>query len=161
MQEHDPSEENAEFANAGHISSKFMLAQRGFRTLHHRLSLALEPMRLTPVQFSVLEQLRGTTDLSVGQLAKNLGCDQTRVSAQIGVLLRRALLELHVERDRRFRRVELTPQGRDLLEVAMQLWESTMNDLSREVGTDAQRVINSLAALSFADSGNAGQRRPE
>jgi DNA-binding MarR family transcriptional regulator len=101
-----------------------LAAQRAARTLARRFDEALRPLGLTNGQFSLLMSLNRPEPASIGAVASLLAMDRTTLTAALKPLERRGLLEAKVDaRDRRGRRLVLTPAGHRLLLAALPIWK--------------------------------------
>ncbi len=105
--------------------------QRASRAVGRRYDDAFRHLELNNWQFTLLAAVEGTEAPSVHELATFLGMDRTTMTRNLAVLQRRDLLSLAQDpRDGRVKRVSLTPQGRDLLLQALDVWRAT-NDTVR------------------------------
>jgi DNA-binding MarR family transcriptional regulator len=124
--------------------------QRAARSLARRFDEALRPAGITQGQFSLLMSLNQPEPPSMGKVAAFLAVDRTTLTANIKPLERRGLLKVMVDgRDRRNRRLQLTPAGHRLLIKAMPIWTRThaeVDRLLRDHDATALRVM--LALLS-------------
>lgn len=101
-----------------------LAAQRTARVLARRFDEALRPLGLTNGQFSLLMSLNRPEPASIGAVASLLAMDRTTLTAALKPLERRGLLEAKVDaRDRRGRRLVLTPAGHRLLLAALPIWK--------------------------------------
>src|SRR6476620_6297451 len=87
--------------------------QRAARALARRFDEALRPAGLTNGQFSLLMSLNRPEPPPLGSVAALLAMDRTTLTANLKPLERRRLVEVSTDpRDRRTRRLRLTPDGR-------------------------------------------------
>ncbi len=99
--------------------------RKAARGLSRRFDAAFQPLGVTSGQFSLLMALNRKEPPSLGSVAALLAMDRTTLTANLKPLERRGLLEIGVDaRDKRSRRLVLTPLGRELLLAALPLWES-------------------------------------
>ncbi|WP_038364601.1 MarR family transcriptional regulator [Bosea sp. UNC402CLCol] len=119
--------------------------QRAARALARRFDEALRPLGLTNGQFSLLMSLNRPEPPSLKPVAELLAMDRTTLTAALKPLERRGLVSIAADpRDRRSRRLSLTPAGLALLSEAVPIWQRTheivdaqLNDpprLRRELG---------------------------
>lgn len=121
--------------------------QRAARVVARRYDEALRPVGLTNGQFSLLISLNRPEAATMGAVAALLAMDRTTLTANLKPLERRRLLRITVDPDdRRGRRLELTPAGRELLMRALPLWASTHAALESIVD-EADRLRSELRAL--------------
>ena len=126
--------------------------QRAARALARRFDEALRPVGLTHGQFSLMMALNRPEPAAIGPLASLLALDRTTLTAALKVLQRRGLAQVAVDpKDRRNRRISLTPEGRSLLAQALPIWEQAHGQAEGLLaGSDADRLREDLKALSAA-----------
>lgn len=127
-----------------------LYVQRAARALARRFDEALRPIGITQGQFSLLMSLNQPEPQPMGKVAAFLAVDRTTLTANIKPLERRGLLKVKVDiRDRRNRRLQLTPEGHRLLIKAMPIWTRTHADVDRLLHDhDANALRVMLALLS-------------
>jgi DNA-binding MarR family transcriptional regulator len=97
--------------------------QRAARALARRFDEALRPLGLTNGQFSLLMSLNRPEPPSLKPVAELLAMDRTTLTAALKPLERRGLVSIAADpRDRRSRRLSLTPAGLELLAAAVPIW---------------------------------------
>src|SRR3954451_10112569 len=97
--------------------------QRAVRAVARQFDEALRPLGLTNGQFSLLMSLNRPEPPTLGSVAALLAMDRTTLTANLKPLERRRLVKLAVDKkDRRSRRLILTPAGRALLSRAFPIW---------------------------------------
>lgn len=107
-----------------------LAAQRAARTLARRFDDALRPHGLTNGQFSLLMSLNRPEPPALGVVASLLAMDRTTLTAAIKPLERRGLLTTQPDaKDRRSRKLALTPAGSELLAEALPTWTATHADI--------------------------------
>ena len=124
--------------------------QRAARALARRFDDALRPVGLTNGQFSLLMSLNRPEPPGIASVANLLAMDRTTLTAALKPLERRGLITIAQDpRDRRGRRLSLTPEGTNLLAAATPIWETTHREVERllEEG-DPDRLRKDLHALS-------------
>jgi len=125
--------------------------QRAARAIARRYDEALRPVGLTNGQFSLLMSLNRPEPPTISSVSKLLAMDRTTLTANIKPLERRGLLRVTVdEADRRSRRLTLTDDGRDILKVALPLWEQAQKDNATILEDSAvpEELLAQLRALS-------------
>src|SRR3954447_22082312 len=91
-------------------------AQRAARALARRFDDALRPAGLTSGQFSLLMSINRPEAPPLGSVATLLAMDRTTLTANLKPLERRGLVDIAMDaKDRRTRRLRLTPAGRAVL----------------------------------------------
>jgi DNA-binding MarR family transcriptional regulator len=124
--------------------------QRAARALARRFDDALRPVGLTSGQFSLLMSLNRPEAPTIGSVAALLAMDRTTLTANLKPLERRGLVKVAVdEKDRRSRRMTLTPAGRKLLVAAFPIWKRTEEEIESLLGRSSpDRLRDDLRALS-------------
>src|ERR671932_2360756 len=124
--------------------------QRAARALARRFDEALRPLGLTNGQFSLLMALNRPEPAGMGAVAALLAMDRTTLTAALTPLQRRGLVGVRPDpKDRRSRRIALTPAGLKLLASAVPIWERTHAAVEESLGgDDPDRLRNGLRALS-------------
>lgn len=109
--------------------------QRAARALARKFDEALRPLDLTNGQFSLLMSLNRPEPPGMGPVAHLLAMDRTTLTAALKPLEKRGLLETVTDsRDRRLRRMRLTPAGHALLASAMPIWTKTHAEVDEALG---------------------------
>ncbi|HEY2860155.1 MAG TPA: MarR family transcriptional regulator [Terracidiphilus sp.] len=122
--------------------------QRAARALARRFDEAFRPFGLTNQQFSLLMSLNRPAPPTMGPVAELLAIDRTTLTAALKPLERRGLVKvLPNPDDGRSRVLKLTAKGRELLERAMPVWESTHAELDEKLEGDAGGLRRALTAL--------------
>jgi DNA-binding MarR family transcriptional regulator len=124
--------------------------KRAARTVGRRYDEALQPVDLTNGQFATLAAIAVFQPLSVQILAEHLSMDRTTLTAALKPLERRALVSVVPDAvDRRGRIINLTDEGKKLLQAATSLWKTVQGRITREMGTASLPVLRAqLAQLS-------------
>ncbi|QRM54647.1 MarR family transcriptional regulator [Sinorhizobium sp. BG8] len=111
-------------------------AQRAARALARRFDDALRPYGLTNGQFSLLMSLNRPEPPGMNPVAALLAMDRTTLTAALKPLERRGLVVVAADpRDKRSRKLKLTPEGVVLLSQALPVWKETHEML--EAGLDS------------------------
>src|ERR1051325_3845459 len=115
--------------------------QRAARAVARRFDNALRPLALTNGQFSLLMSLNRPQPPTIGSVAALLAMDRTTLTACLKPLERRGLLLIAIDKkDKRLRRLMLTPEGAALLAAAVPLWRREHATLDRSIGADRLRA---------------------
>lgn len=123
--------------------------QRAARALARRFDEAFKPFGLTNGQFSLMMSLNRPDAPAMGAVAAFLAMDRTTLTAALKPLARRGLVEVAVDaKDRRSRRMKLTPAGRALLAQAVPIWRLAHAEIDRMLPDGhPDRLRRDLAAL--------------
>lgn len=124
--------------------------QRAARALARRFDEALRPLDLTNGQFSLLMSLNRPEPPGMAPVANLLAMDRTTLTAALKPLEKRGLVEIVGDaRDRRLRRLKLTPTGHSLLGLALPIWTKTHADVDDLLGAGRPaRLREDLSALA-------------
>ncbi|WP_421873865.1 MarR family winged helix-turn-helix transcriptional regulator [Pararhizobium sp.] len=124
--------------------------QRAARALARKFDEALRPLDLTNGQFSLLMSLNRPDPPGMGPVANLLAMDRTTLTAALKPLEKRGLLvTMSDDRDRRLRRMKLTPAGHALLSTAVPIWKRTHADVDDALGEGRpDRLRSDLLALA-------------
>lgn len=130
-------------------------AQRAARALARRFDAAFRPLGLTSGQFSLMMSLNRPEPPAMAEVATLLAVDRTTLTAALKPLARRGLVAVGADRrDRRSRRPELTPAGRELLAEAVAIWEASHGELETDLAPAAAEDLRSgLLRLSAPTEG--------
>lgn len=147
----EPPRETLPVATVHHIRDTCLClaTQRAARALARRFDAALRPFGLTNGQFSLMVALNQAEPPPIGRLAPFLAMDPSTLTAAVKPLERRGLLQVIPDtRDRRSRRLQITPQGVALLRAAIPVWRTTHADLDARIGQSAADALrHGLAQL--------------
>lgn len=127
--------------------------RRAARSLTQQYEEVLRPAGLRATQFTVLQALSQTGEISQGSLGEVLALDSTTLTRTLGIMGRHGWIAQRRGRDRRERLLRLTPGGRVRLERAAPHWEEAQARVRRLLGESrwqaSLRAANQIAqALS-------------
>src|SRR5262249_45157936 len=130
-----------------------LFVQRAARALARRFDETFRPLDLTHGQFSLMMSLNRPSAPVMREVAALLGMDRTTLTAALKSLERRRLVEVRADdRDRRNRRLILTPAGRTLLAAAHPFWKAAHGEIETMLSAPhADRLRASLARLALGD----------
>ena len=112
---------------------------------------ALQPVELKSTQFSLLSTLNHYQDIPLSKLAEYLVMDRTTLTRNLKPLITRGLIESKTELDKRYRIINLTKQGLQLLNEAEPLWQVAQMSLVEKQGADNwSELIDGLTSLAKA-----------
>jgi DNA-binding MarR family transcriptional regulator len=110
--------------------------QRAARDLVRRFEAALKSSGLTAPQFTTLSLIAGNREVTITQLAKQLGTDRTTMTRNLDLLMRKGWVTEASGADARLRIVLLTEAGRLKLDQAMPVWAAFQGRLVASMGED-------------------------
>ena len=129
-------------------------AQRAARGLARRFDEAFRPLGINNGQFSLMISLNRPEPPTLGSVARLLGMDRTTLTAKLKPLERRGWVTVAVDgKDKRGRRLSLTPEGYAVLADAEPIWRATHDavdaDLAGKVpGQGRDALYAGLRALA-------------
>jgi len=110
---------------------------------------------VTSEQFSLLIGIEASTGITVAELAAQSGVDTTTLSRNVQVLEKRKLVR-GTGRGRAGKQLQLTANGRSLLENAVPLWRQARAELATVLGESGLRSAN-RAMRAVADAVGVGK----
>ncbi len=132
-----------------------LFVQRAARALARHFDESLRPLDLTHGQFSLMNALNRPAPPVMGEVAALLGMDRTTLTAALKALERRGLVRVRADnKDKRSRRLILTPAGRALLAKAYPVWKDAHAAIDAKLA-DADRLRADLARLAAGDEAQA------
>lgn len=106
---------------------------------------ALAPIGLSVNQFSILARLNRVGPSSIQKLARLLVMDRSTLGHLLRPLEKRGFVKLEVsERDRRGRKVALTPAGKAAAARARPLWAEAQRSFENTFGNEAALEIRAV-----------------
>jgi DNA-binding MarR family transcriptional regulator len=126
----------------------------------------LRPSGLHATQFTLLQALRYTSEISQKQLAELLEIDSTTLTRTLGPLRRKGWLHTEAGADRRELRLSLTAAGKREYQCALPYWRSAQKGLERALGKEnwnhlVDAAVRTAEAGLESDAKKTGQtRRP-
>jgi len=131
--------------------------RKAARRLGKLYDAVLEPSDLKATQFTLLTQIYDLGNPAMAELAKSLLMDLSAMRHSLGPLIRVGLVRLRVDqRDRRVKRVVLTPAGVAKFKGAMQLWQKAQGRFEQAFGSARAAKLRSelrlLTSEGFKDA---------
>ncbi len=127
-------------------------AQMAARAIARRFDIVLKPAGLTSGQFSLLMSLNRPQPPNLSSVAALLAMDRTTLTANLKPLERRRLVKTMADpKDGRARLLQLTPNGRAVLAVAVPIWRHLHAEIEKEL-SDPDRLRTELNTLSTFDN---------
>ena len=124
-------------------------AQRAARALARRFDTALKPTGLTNQQFSLMMALNRPEPPPMGPVAKLLAMDRTTLTAALKPLSARGWVAIEPDpKDKRGKRLKLTPEGMAVLASALPIWREVHADIEAGMTSDPQALRESLLEVS-------------
>jgi DNA-binding MarR family transcriptional regulator len=125
--------------------------RKAARRLGKFYDAALEPSGLKATQYILVAQIHALGIPTMADLANSLLMDLSATRHSLGPLIRDRLVRLQVDsKDRRVKRVSLTPTGTAKFKEAMRLWRKGQDRFERAFGP--ARAAKLRSELSFLSS---------
>ena len=125
--------------------------RRAARALTQHYEAALRPLGLKATQFTILQALSISREISQGQLGEILAIDSTTLTRTLEIMGRRGWISKQPGKDRRERRISLAKAGEIQLRRAMPLWEKVQAQLRDRLGNerwqDLLKATNNMTSL--------------
>jgi len=131
--------------------------RKAARRLGKLYDAVLEPSGLKATQSILITQIHDLGDPTMAELANSLLMDLSATRHSLDPLIRDRLVRLRVDpRDRRVKRVTLTPTGVAKFKEAIQLWRKAQDRFEKALGPDrAARLRSELSFLASEEFKNA------
>jgi DNA-binding MarR family transcriptional regulator len=110
--------------------------RRASRALSQVYEEALRPLGLRSTQFTILQSLSLTGEVTQGELGRILAMDSTTLTRTLGVMTRRKWIEKGHGEDRREWRIRLSEPGKAQLKRALPQWQKVQTKLRTQLGHD-------------------------
>jgi DNA-binding MarR family transcriptional regulator len=118
--------------------------RRTARALTQLYEEALAPADLRATQFTVLQALSLTGEVSQGRLGQILVMDSTTLTRTLEILIRHGWIAKRPGKDRRERRLQLAKPGLAKLERALPYWHKAQAKLRAQLGNERWDALFSL-----------------
>ena len=125
--------------------------RRASRALTQLYDGALRPVGLRATQFTILQVLSRTGEVSQGKLGRILAMDSTTLTRTLRIMGREGWIAERRGEDRRERWLRLAKAGRDRFSRALPPWEKAQAQLERQLGNkrwhDLLKLTNEVTTL--------------
>lgn len=109
--------------------------RRASRVVTQLYEEAYRPLGLTAPQYTVMAVLTAFGEMTHSRLGELLATDATTLTRTLQLMRRRGWLSTATGKDRRERRISLTPEGSALFEQAKPIWQQVQTRLQQAYGT--------------------------
>ena len=110
--------------------------RRTARALSQLYDEAVQPLGLKTTQFTILQALSLTGEVSQGRLGEILALDSTTLTRTLAIMKRRKWVAMRHGRDGRERLMSLSTAGRRQLELASPAWQAVQDRLRSQLGDE-------------------------
>jgi DNA-binding MarR family transcriptional regulator len=118
--------------------------RRTTRAVTHLYEEALRPLGLRATQFTILQALERTGEITQGELGDLLATDSTTLTRTLQIMGRNGWVAERPGDDRRERWLRLAKAGRALLIRATPAWEKTQSRLAQKLGEGSWHTLFTL-----------------
>jgi len=108
--------------------------RRATRALTQHYEEALRPLGLKGTQFTLLQALSLTGEVSQGKLGEILAIDSTTLTRTLAIMMRQGWIVSRPGEDRRERLLSLSKAGRAEYKRALPHWEKVQQELRAQFG---------------------------
>ena len=117
--------------------------RRVSRALTQVYEEALRPLGLRATQFTVLQALSLTGEVTQGEIGRILALDSTTLTRTLGIMSRRGWISKRRGKDRREWRLRLSKRGEIQLERGTRYWEKAQAQVRSKLGSERwDRLLN-------------------
>jgi DNA-binding MarR family transcriptional regulator len=110
--------------------------RRASRALTQHYEDAMRPLGLRGTQFTILQALSRTGEVTQGKLGEILAMDSTTLTRTLEIMSERGWVVKSPGKDRRERRLRLARAGEELFRRALPHWEKVQSDLRHRMGSE-------------------------
>ena len=118
--------------------------RRSTRAVTQLYDQALRPLGLRATQFTILQVLERTGEITQGELGELLATDSTTLTRTLKIMRRNGWIAERRGQDRRQRRLRLAKAGRAQLVRATPAWEGLQSNLARTLGERPWKALFTL-----------------
>jgi len=137
--------------------------RRAARAVTQFYEAELRPTGLSSSQFTILQALSITGDVTQGRLGEILTMDSTSLTRTLAIMSRQGWLEKRRGTDRREWQIRLSKAGEKQLSTALPYWEKAQTLLRQQLGrsqsSELTRLVNlatnAVAEMAASKSGDA------
>ena len=118
--------------------------RRAARALTQVYERELRPLGLRSTQFTILQVISRTGELTQRKLGEILAMDSTSLTRTLGVMLREGWITERRGEDRRERWIGMSRAGRKKFSTALPVWERVQAKLRKQVGPQSWNDLMQL-----------------
>ena len=115
--------------------------RRSARALSQVYDEAMRPTGLRSTQFTILQALSLTGEITQGDLGEVLATDSTTLTRTLDILGRRGWIGKRQGKDRRERWLRLTAAGQKQFNAALPYWQKIQDRLQRQMGHERWQAL--------------------
>jgi DNA-binding MarR family transcriptional regulator len=119
--------------------------RRAARALTQVYEEALRPFGLRPTQFTILQVLSLTGEITQGELGRILAMDSTTLTRTLEIMRRQGWITKRRGKDRREWRLGLAKAGKARCEAALPAWRQIQENAKEQLGSVRWNQLTKLA----------------
>ena len=119
--------------------------RRASRALNQLYEDSLRPLGLRGSQFTILQTLSFTGELSQGELGQMLAMDSTTLTRTLAIMSRHGWIARRPGEDRRVALIRLSDSGKSLFGRALPYWEGVQARVKRKLGRGRWEELMTLS----------------
>ena len=120
--------------------------RRASRALTQLYDEALRPTGLRATQFTILQALERTGEVSQGKLGRILAIDSTTLTRTLDIMARHGWIAKQEGSDRRERRIRLAKAGETQLSRGLARWEKVQKQIRNKLGDESWKGLLRLTS---------------
>ena len=128
--------------------------RRASRALSQVYEEALRPLGLRSTQFTILQSLSLTGEVTQGELGRILAMDSTTLTRTLAIMERQGWIVRREGEDRREWRIQLSKAGKAKFERALPRWEEAQTLVRKKLGeqrwSEAMKFTNDVTRAIVA-----------
>jgi DNA-binding MarR family transcriptional regulator len=132
--------------------------RRTSRALTQLYETALRPLGLHSSQFTILQALSLTGEISQGRIGEILSMDSTTLTRTLAIMIRQGWVAERRGHDRRERLIRLAPAGKTRFRRALPVWQKVQSQLRAQWGdqpwNNFLQLTRQLSKLVAAQGGS-------
>jgi len=136
--------------------------RRAARTVTQLYEEEMRPTGLSSTQFTILQTLSFTGEVTQGRVGEVLAMDSTSLTRTLAIMSRNGWVEKRRGEDRREWRIRLSRMGEKQLNAALPYWERAQSRLRQKLGRNqsnelsrlTDHVTNAVAGIAAKESGD-------
>ena len=118
--------------------------RRAARALTQVYEKELRPLGLRSTQFTILQVISRTGELTQRKLGGILAMDSTSLTRTLAVMLREGWITEHRGEDRRERWIDMSRAGEKKLNAALPVWDKVQASRRQQIGTQSWKNLMQL-----------------
>jgi DNA-binding MarR family transcriptional regulator len=119
--------------------------RRAARALTQLYEEALRPFGLRSTQFTILQALSFTGEITQGELGRILAMDSTTLTRTLEIMRRQGWITKRRGKDRREWRLQLAANGKAQFARALPAWQNIQENVKRRMGAEPWEQLMKLA----------------